>query len=156
MILTTIIGLQLAMSQPNPIIKVQNSVPNIDATRSCRAEASGGLYQQDFDTCLKSEQAAREQLVKDWAGFIAGDRTTCSGLSNAGGQSTYTELLTCLEIMRDARRLSRDNATLRDDPLFGMQQNGSRGNPRRNGRSNPIDAPTNLGVPDSTVGRGTR
>src|SRR5436853_369042 len=106
MIFTVVIGLQLAVAGPNPLaIPVQN-VPNLDAARSCRAEAAGTLgiqgaqgglgSKQDNDACLKSEQAAREQLDKGWTSFAAGDRSTCTGLSGMGGQATYTELLTCL------------------------------------------------------------
>jgi hypothetical protein len=109
MISTIVLGLQLAISGPATLaIPVQ--IPNLDPARSCRAQAEGspGL-QQDTEVCLKSEEAARNQLTKDWTGFAAGDRGTCAGLSTMGGQSTYTGLLTCLEMLRDARRLSNDS-----------------------------------------------
>src|SRR5262245_40605651 len=116
---TLVMGLQLALAGsalagPSPTtIFVQNAVPNIDAARSCRAEAATGLglYQQDYQTCVKSEQAVREQLNKDWSSFSTSDRNTCRDMTVMGGQATYTELLTCLEMMRDARRLSRENNT---------------------------------------------
>jgi hypothetical protein len=111
MIFTAVIGLQLALAGPNPLaIQVQN-VPTLDAARSCRAEAAGSLGGKlDSDSCLKTEQATREQLAKEWTSFTAGDRSTCTGLSSIGGQATYTELLTCLEMMRDARKLSKENS----------------------------------------------
>jgi hypothetical protein len=34
--------------------------------------------------------------------------TTCVGLSTLGAKATYTELLTCLELMRDARKLPKE------------------------------------------------
>jgi hypothetical protein len=107
MISTIVLGLQLAAMGSHPaVISVQN-IPKLDTARSCQAQAAGGLgLPQDKEVCLRSEEAAREQLAKDWTGFAAGDRSTCAGLSTMGGQSTYTELLTCLEMMRDARRLT--------------------------------------------------
>ena len=103
MILPVILmGTQLA-------IAVQNTVPNLDVGPSCRAAASGSLgIKQDLDNCLKTEQDARSQIGKEWSEFTASDRTTCVGLASMGGSATYTELLTCLELMRDARKLPKD------------------------------------------------
>ena len=102
MILPAIVmGMQLVMP-------VQN-IPKLDVNRSCRAEAVGTLgTQMGVESCVKSEQEARNQISKSWSTFAAGDRSTCVGLSNMGGQSTYIELLTCLEIMRDSRKLPKD------------------------------------------------
>jgi hypothetical protein len=110
MISTIIMGLQLAIAGQNPLAVPVQNVPNLDAARSCRAEAAGSLgAKKDNESCLKTEQAARDQLAKDWTGFATGDRSTCTGQSSIGGQATYTELLTCLEMMRDARKLSKEN-----------------------------------------------
>ena len=96
-----LVGVQLA-------IAVQNNVPVIDVGPSCRAAASGSLgLKEDLDGCLKTEQNARTQIVKEWSEFTAGDRSTCVGVS-AAAPRTYTELLTCLELMRDARKLPKD------------------------------------------------
>jgi hypothetical protein len=51
------------------------------------------------------EREAREQLVKQWSQFSAADRAYCQELHKVGGDTTYTELLTCLELQRDARNL---------------------------------------------------
>ena len=89
-------------------IAVQNNVPVLDVGPSCRAAASGSLgLKQDLDGCLKTEQNARTQIAKEWSGFTAGDRSTCVGPSTSAPR-TYTELLTCLELMRDARKLPKD------------------------------------------------
>ena len=82
-------------------------VPTIDIGPSCRASAAGsaGLI-QDFDNCRKSEEAAREILLKQWNSFPAADRGSCYQLTTTGTPGTYTELLTCLEMRRDARGLT--------------------------------------------------
>jgi hypothetical protein len=49
----------------------------------------------------------RRQLVKQWSGFTASERTNCIGEATAGGQSSYTDLLTCLQMSRDARKLAQ-------------------------------------------------
>jgi hypothetical protein len=97
-----LIGMQVA-------ITVQNAVPTLDVGPSCRAASDGSLgLKQNLDSCLKAEQDARTQIVKEWSEFTAGDRSTCVGLSTISAQATYTELLTCLELMRDARKLPKD------------------------------------------------
>ena len=76
--------------------------PNFDVRQSCRAagDASGGTDR--MQSCLNSENAAREQLVKQWTQFPAKSRGLCLQSSSAGGEPTYTELSTCLEMERDA------------------------------------------------------
>jgi hypothetical protein len=56
-------------------------------------------------TSLRKEREAREQLQREWARFHPGDRVHCLRLSSLGGEPTYTALLTCLELEREARNL---------------------------------------------------
>ena len=93
-----------------PNVAIGQGVPKIDVAPSCRAAAKGyaGLT-QEFDSCLRSEEAAREILVKGWNDFVAADRDSCHRLTSTGTPGTYTELLTCLEMRRDARALPSAN-----------------------------------------------
>jgi hypothetical protein len=81
--------------------KVADNVPNLDVTATCRMES----YQIEADAqgCMKDEQDAHEQLVKEWTQFQSADRNTCVALTETGGSASYIELLTCLEMARDAR-----------------------------------------------------
>jgi hypothetical protein len=94
-------------------IAVAQGVPTIDITPSCKAAAKGSAgMQQDYESCRKSEDAARELLVRQWSGFLAADRGSCYRLTTTGTPGTYTELLTCLEMKRDARKLPNDSSTV--------------------------------------------
>jgi hypothetical protein len=98
-----IVALLLAASAS---IAAAQGVPTIDITPSCKAAAKGSAgLQQDYESCRNSEQAAREALVKQWSSFLAADRGSCYRLTTTGTPGTYTELLTCLEMKRDARKL---------------------------------------------------
>jgi hypothetical protein len=55
--------------------------------------------------CLDIEQRDRNQLAKVWGDFDPADRTRCVAEASIGGESSYTELLTCLEMARDVREL---------------------------------------------------
>jgi hypothetical protein len=71
----------------------------------CRAVASRAAPAGDKDICFVEEREARDQLVQQWSRFDPADRIYCERLATTGGDPTYTELLTCLELQRDARNL---------------------------------------------------
>ena len=95
-------------------VLVADQVPKLNVTPSCRASADGILgVKQDIDSCLQSENAARDQLAKEWSTFAPADRDSCTRLTTLGGTGgTYTELITCLEMKRAAAKLPQDNAAL--------------------------------------------
>jgi hypothetical protein len=94
------------------VITVADSIPRIDVNPSCRAAASGMVgLKQDMSVCLEDENAARDQLVKEWGQFSSDDRTRCTRVSTRGGSPTYTELLVCLQMARDAKKLSKDETS---------------------------------------------
>jgi hypothetical protein len=95
-------GAQLTMT-------VADQVPHLDVGPSCRSAANGDIgIKQDMNVCLNDENSARDQLVKEWSQFSAADRSSCLRLTTTGGNPTYTEYLTCLEMDRDARKLPND------------------------------------------------
>jgi hypothetical protein len=84
------------------------SVPILNVLPSCRAAASAQLTNTDrLQACVGSEGNARDQLVKEWTTFTAADRSNCVR-AVMHFEPTYTELLTCLEIANDARKLPKE------------------------------------------------
>ena len=77
--------------------------PTFDVNPSCKAAAAASGTQDRLQGCLDSEKNARAQLVKEWGQFPAASRATCYQASTAGGEPTYTEFITCLEMDRDAK-----------------------------------------------------
>jgi hypothetical protein len=64
-----------------------------------------GFRSVTFDECLKAEQEDRKTMIKEWSTFSAGDAKHCLAEATMGGESSYTELLTCLEMARDVKAL---------------------------------------------------
>jgi hypothetical protein len=64
----------------------------------------------DPSVCLGQEWSAREQLRREWRSFSRDDKIECVPLATLGGSPTYTELLTCLELSREARDLHGKSA----------------------------------------------
>jgi hypothetical protein len=100
-------------------VLVADQVPKLNVTPSCRASADGILgVKQDIDSCLQSENAARDQLAKEWSTFTPADRDSCTRLTTLGGTGgTYTELITCLEMKREAAKLPKNP---KDDVTTGQ------------------------------------
>jgi hypothetical protein len=97
------------------MMPVADSVPTLNVEQVCQGIAQqGGVTFHDSavgeekQNCLDSEKAIRDQLVKEWPTFAPADRTACTNESTTGGESSYTELLTCLEMARDVRAMSSD------------------------------------------------
>jgi hypothetical protein len=56
-------------------VLVADQVPKLDFDPSCRASADGILgVKQDIDSCVQSENAARDEVSKQWRSFSAADR----------------------------------------------------------------------------------
>jgi hypothetical protein len=93
-----------ASAQPDtqpPVLNVDQVCRGIARHAASPGEAGGP--ELSLEQCVASEQAIRQQLVGSWSTFAAADRTECVGEATAGGESSYTDLLTCLQMARDVR-----------------------------------------------------
>ena len=93
-------------------IPVVDRVPSLNVEQVCDGIAQqGGVSFHDPNiavekkNCLDSEHAIRDELSKQWSSFSAADKNACTNEATMGGDSSYTELLTCLEMARDVRAL---------------------------------------------------
>jgi hypothetical protein len=103
-------AITMAMIMPGILSALSDDIPTLDMNPVCRGIASqseleAGLQQTNFEDCVKSEQATREQMKKEWSTFSTADKTHCVALAKTGGESSYTELITCMEMSRDVRQL---------------------------------------------------
>lgn len=94
---------------------VADNVPVLDIQPVCQGIAQQGgssFHDTEFAKqkrdCLESEKQVREELVKQWSTFSSADKRACIQEATMGGDSSYTELLTCLEMARDVRHLGND------------------------------------------------
>jgi hypothetical protein len=91
-----------------------DSPPKLNVGSSCGAAAKGALSAgRDKEACMGDELAAQEMLAKNWTRYSCARKTQCVGVTTQGGPS-YVELISCLDIMRDA------DAMRKADPFFGL------------------------------------
>jgi hypothetical protein len=109
-------AIALAMTVSAILSARSDDIPTLDVRPVCRGIASqseleAGLQRTNFEQCVQSEQAVREQLKKEWSTFSTADKSHCVALAKTGGESSYTELITCMEMARDVRALRSAEAT---------------------------------------------
>jgi peptidoglycan hydrolase-like protein with peptidoglycan-binding domain len=91
-----------------------DGVPVLNVKKTCQeAEAVEVNLGWSQESCLRSEETARDQLSKEWSNFPAADRVECGRMVKIGPPS-YIDLLTCLEIRRDARQRQQGSPEITD------------------------------------------
>jgi hypothetical protein len=88
---------------------VRAQVPTVDIKKTCRAAATAMVSlgspgsERDEEICLKSENDARERMIKDWSAYEASDRRDC--IQPKGYLPSYIEWLTCFEMNKNVREM---------------------------------------------------
>jgi hypothetical protein len=96
-------------------VAVSDTVPKFDTVRECRFE---GGSTDEFGRCSQDEAAALEQLKANWTQFTGVDRSTCLSVATVAGFASYVELLTCLEMAREANNTNKNpRDPKRTDPM---------------------------------------
>ena len=101
---------------------LSDDIPTLDVNPVChgiatQGELEAGLQQTSFKQCVDSEQSTRDEMKKQWSSFSTAERTHCVALAKTGGESSYTELLTCMEMARDVRKLHSDANSLSEQNI---------------------------------------
>jgi hypothetical protein len=86
------------------LTSIADSVPKFDMARECRAE---GGSTATLDACTTDEAAARNKLQPLWSQSSAAEKTSCLGETSMDGTPSYVELQICLDMARDAKKLSK-------------------------------------------------
>jgi hypothetical protein len=102
-----------------------DEIPVLDVRPVCR-----GIAQQAMDPsetggpdlamsqCVASEQEVRGELVKAWPTFVPTEKQHCTREATMGGEASYTDLITCLEMARDVRKMKVPH----DHPLEDIER----------------------------------
>jgi hypothetical protein len=130
--------------------------PTLPVGPSCDAAARGSVVLgRDKKACLADETTAQDTLKQNWSKYAAADKSECIGMVTTGGPASYVELLSCVEILRDARNIRNADALETNGSAISRfrrstprEQAADRG--RRTGRWSVAATPTD---PSSPQGR---
>jgi hypothetical protein len=117
-------------------VAVSGTVPKFDIVRECRFEGGSTV---EFDRCSQDEAVELEQLKANWAQFTGVDKSSCLSVATVAGFASYVELLTCLEMAREANNTDKNP---RD--------------PKRTDPMPPVGPGVTVGVGGQIPGRGSR
>jgi hypothetical protein len=115
----TKIALSAAVILGTASAALAGGVPSIDIEKMCRA-SEAALFGPDnsastFHVCMSDEQAAREQLVKDWANLPPTHKAHC--VLPAEYLPSYVEWLTCLEMEGDVTKIRGEQCDEQSAPV---------------------------------------
>src|ERR1700741_5469043 len=86
--------------------------PTVDIQKTCRESIAslgtllGSDIDQNISVCLMDEQAARDQIVKDWATYPAIVKSRCVQPNEY--LPGYVEWQTCLEMSKDVLKMRQE------------------------------------------------
>jgi len=109
----------LVVVSPGVASAASANVPTVDIATTCRESEKaitsifGPGSLQTFDSCMKQEKDAREDIVKNWRNYPAGGRQRC--VNTTGYMPSYVEWLTCLEMEQSVEAL-RKNSSAANNP----------------------------------------
>jgi hypothetical protein len=81
-------------------VAVSDTVPKFDIARECRFEGGSTV---EIQRCSDDEGDALRELQKAWLQLAGADKRNCIVEATTSGFASYVELLTCLEMARDAK-----------------------------------------------------
>ena len=111
---TTALMLAVMPLGPQIMSALADSPPKLNVGPSCDAAARGAVsIGRDKAACMGDEAAAQESLAKNSSQYSGPHKTQCVGMTTRGGGSSYVELISCLDIMRDAEVIRKT------DPYYG-------------------------------------
>jgi hypothetical protein len=91
----------IAVAAIATVLVAAEGMPVFNVAPHCRTVATLGVT--DANACLREEQVARQQLAREWAEFTPAEKSECRQAASLG-DPTYTALLSCLELSREARK----------------------------------------------------
>ena len=106
----------------NFVVAIADNVPRYNVETSCLGaakqlearigpDASNQSVQERAARCMKTEEDARTKLVAVWSEFERAERSHCIATSSSGGRPSYVELLVCLGMKQEVRKI-RSNSTV--------------------------------------------
>jgi hypothetical protein len=89
-----------------------DEVPVLDLNPVCHGIAHGasgagerGGPDLAFAQCVRSEQAMRRKLVRQWPNFASASKQNCVAETTMGGLASYTNLYGCLQSATRAHKM---------------------------------------------------
>ncbi|SEF09750.1 hypothetical protein SAMN05444161_8317 [Rhizobiales bacterium GAS191] len=85
-------------------------LPKLDIKATCRrAQPLSEGQESAYQGCLNDETEAQKELSRTWFNYRAVARAVCTQETRIGGAPSFVELLTCLQLDRQAADAENEN-----------------------------------------------
>jgi len=91
------------------VVLAADTVAKFDVERTCRPAAAVGLPGRTAAACQHDENDVRTQLEQEWTRYNAAQRSQCRDFAALDRAPSYVELLTCLEMAKQATELPEES-----------------------------------------------
>jgi hypothetical protein len=109
-----------ALAAASLFLTVADNVPHYDVKPTCRAAIEMmGSQGRTVDSCMRSENEARADVVKHWPQTPKDEQQRCAQTALHSGSPSYVELLICIEMHRDSRNRAQQ---LKDEQAKAKQE----------------------------------
>src|ERR1700756_1888509 len=93
------LAITVALSNTAALAQPGEQVPTFNINRNCSSEAATGVdIQPTMELCVRDEAEAKKQLEQEWSKLGSDRKRECVVESTIGGDQSYVELLTCVEM----------------------------------------------------------
>jgi hypothetical protein len=94
------------------VVMVADDVPRFDIARGCRVDSTQAFdlntgQNETVKKCVSDEHGAMAVLSGQWSQFRETDRRQCMREADISRAPSYADLLTCLQLAKDARQLPK-------------------------------------------------
>ena len=91
--------ISVALSNTAALAQPGDQMPTFNINRNCSSEAAEGVdIQSTMAECVQDEVNAKKQLDQEWSKLESNLKRECVEESAIGGDQSYVELITCLEM----------------------------------------------------------
>jgi len=88
------------------IVLVANQIPEFNINSGCQIAAAAAISPHgDLNACKRDELIARKKLGAEWNQYTSAQKARCVMLTQLGGDPSYVELRTCLEMAKITKSL---------------------------------------------------
>jgi hypothetical protein len=100
----------LALLLAQTALAVAAQPPVLDVKATCRRAQPISIGDVSaYQSCMNDELAAQQELIKKWSTFKPGPQGICTQSTKNGGAPSYVELITCLELDKQAAEAVIEN-----------------------------------------------
>jgi hypothetical protein len=107
--------------------------PKLDVRATCRRSQplTGGDEQTAYQGCIRDEADAQKELAKTWSTFKPSAQAICVQETKIGGAPSYVEVLTCLQLDKQAGESAIENRKSLQLPSAPSETSGNSRKPRK-------------------------